>query len=102
MSAEPKQVTTTKQAYRPSSGYRPRRLSVVVGVGGLFAMAMCTLLVGGSTPDPQSSTTVIAAPSQTTAPPTLSAPSAVPTLKAPPYSGGGWPGPNWFDIHKGA
>jgi hypothetical protein len=64
-------------------------------------MAMFTLLSGRSTPDTPSSTTVIAAPSQTGAPTTLKVPSAVPSMKAPPYYGQGWPGPNWFNIHKG-
>jgi hypothetical protein len=101
MSAEPKQVTTMKQAYRLSSGHRPTRLSVLVGVGGLVAMAMLTVLVGHSTPDTRSFTTVVAAPGQTKAPTTLSVPSAVPTIKAPPFNGAGWPGSNWFEIHKG-
>jgi hypothetical protein len=70
----------------------------VVGVGGLVAMAMLTLLVGRSTTDTPSSTTVIAAPGQST-PTTRSAPSAAPDLKAPPFDGG-WIGDNWFDSHN--
>jgi hypothetical protein len=73
------------------SGRRPRRLSVVVGVTGLVAMAMLTLLIGRSTPDTRSSTIVIA--ETTTAPTTLKTPSATPTMKA---------NTNWFDSHKSA
>jgi hypothetical protein len=73
------------------SGHRPRRLSVVAGVTGLVAMAMLTLLVGRSTPDTQSSTTVIAV--TTKAPTTLSTPSAAPTIKAPN---------NWYNSLKHA
>ena len=102
VSAEPKQATTIKQAYRPSWGHRPRRLSVVVGVVGLFAMVMLTLLSGRSTPDTPSSTTVIAAPSKTGASTNLQVPSAAPGVTAPPWAGQGWPGSNWFDIHKGS
>jgi hypothetical protein len=64
-------------------------------------MAMLTLLVGRSTTDTRSSTTVIAAPGQTTAPTTRNSPSAAPGLQAPPFNGQGWPGLNWFDSHKG-
>jgi hypothetical protein len=74
---------------------------VVVGVGVLVATGMLTLVIDRSTPDTWSSTTVIAA-GQTSAPTTRKAPSAVPTMKAPPFNGGGWPGANWFDSHKGA
>ena len=99
MRAELKRVTVVKYAYRPSSGHRPRRFSVAVGVGGLVAMAMLTLLVGRSPTDTPSSTTVIAAPGHRTT--TLSVPSAAPGLQAPPWAGQGWPGGNWFDWHKG-
>jgi hypothetical protein len=71
----------------------------MVGVAGLVAMAMLTLLVGRSTTDTPSSTTVIAAPGHSTT--TRNAPSAAPGLVAPPWNGQGWPGSNWFDSHKG-
>lgn len=71
----------------------------MVAVGGLVAMAMLTLLVGRSTPDTRSSTTVIAAPERTT-PPRTSA-SATPGQIATPWGGQGWPGQSWYDIHKG-
>ena len=71
----------------------------MVGVGTLVAMAMLTLLVGRSTTDPPSSTTVIAAPGHSTT--TRTAPSAVPSLQAPPWGGQGWPGLGWYDSHKG-
>ena len=85
-----------KPAYRPSSGHRPRMLSVAVGVGGLLVMAMLTLLVGRPTTDTRSSTAVIAAPGSTT---TRTAPSASPGLQAPPFVGG-WLGDSWYDVHK--
>ena len=89
-----------KQPYRPSPGHRPRRLSVVVGAAGLVAMAMLTLLVGRSTTDTPSPTTVIAAPGQST-PTTRNAPSAAPDFKPDPFVGG-WVGDSWYDRHKGA
>jgi cobalamin synthase len=70
----------------------------VVGVGGLVAMSMLTLLVGRSTTDTQSSTTVIAAPGKTT---TRIAPSAAVGVQAPPWAGQGWLGSNWYNAHKG-
>ena len=73
----------------------------MVGVGTLVAMAMLTLLVGRSTTDTRSSTTVIAAPGQSTAQTTRNAPSAAPGLQAPPFTGG-WIGDNWFNSHSGA
>jgi hypothetical protein len=58
-------------------------------------MAMLTLLVGRSTTDTRSSTTVIAAPGQSTAQTTRSSPSAAPNLVVPPWGG------SWFDNLKG-
>jgi hypothetical protein len=61
-------------------------------------MAMLTVLVGRSTTDTRSPTTVIAAPGHST---TRIAPSAAPGVQAPPWAGQGWLGNNWYNAHKG-
>lgn len=88
-----------KQVNRPGSGQGPRRLSVAVGVAGLIAMAMLTLLLGRSTTHTRSATTMIAAPANSTA--TRTAPSAAPGWQATPWAGQGWLGDNWYNVHKG-
>jgi hypothetical protein len=64
-------------------------------------MAMVTLLVGRSTTDTPSSTTVIAAPAHSTKSTTRSAPSAAPDVQTPPVVWAPWIGDNWYNAHKG-
>jgi hypothetical protein len=72
-----------------------RRLTMLLAVGALVAMATLTILVGGWASDTPSSTRMIATHGDDTqVTPTGSAgqPSTVGTVKAPPFYGGGWPG----------
>jgi hypothetical protein len=72
-----------------------RRLTMLLAVGALVAMATLTILVGGWASDTPSSTRMIAThgdDTQVTTTGSAGQPSSHGTVKAPPFSGGGWPG----------
>jgi hypothetical protein len=74
---------------------RPKMLLAVAGVGAVCVMGIVTAALGVTQAVDRSITIVNADPTSTAAGPsatTSTAPAVAPTLKAPPFVGGGWPG----------
>ncbi|HUO39881.1 MAG TPA: hypothetical protein VMU34_19485 [Mycobacterium sp.] len=71
---------------------RPVTLPLVAALAAVAAMGALTVTMSGYHPGGGSTTVTIADPTTRTPPPTAPAvPSATPTMKAPPFSGG-WEG----------